>query len=245
MAAGCGSGSTTTQTVTVTQPAGSSAATSSGSSAPAQTSSSPTSLQVVGGGYSDTVSDGQRDLNYVALIKNPNPSRTFDQAEVDLDFLSASGTVVASEQEFANYILPGSTMAVIGDDVDVPATRIAKLQVRVASPLDWINVSTPPAEFTTSTKSFHTATSFGTYELKAVVNLKSSFTKPVSKAAVALVYYNAKGKIVGGTSTWANYVPAGGKALVTFDEFPGAPVARVRAFAALDNISQVGSQSLS
>ncbi len=246
---GCGSASSITQTVTITQPAGSSGGGSSSgsspSSAPASTSSSPQALQVMGGGFSDTVSGGSRTLNYVALIKNPNTSRTFDQAEVDLDFLSANGTVVASEQEFANYILPGATMAVVSDDVDIPATKITKMQVRVGSPYDWINVSMPPAEFTPTVKSFHAASSFGTYEPKATVGLKSSFSKPVEKAAVALVYYNARGKIIGGDNTWANFVPANGTALVTFDDFPGLPVAHVRAFAALDNISKIGNQSLS
>jgi hypothetical protein len=246
--AGCGAGSTTTQTVTITQgaPSGDTeSGSSSGSSAPAQTSSSPQQLQVAGGGFSDTVSDGQRTLNYVALIKNPNTTRTFDQAEVDLDFLSARGTVVASEEEFANYILPNATMAVVGDDVGIPPTHISKLQIRVSTPYDWIPVQTPPAEFTTKIASFHAATSYGTYELKATVGLKSTFSKPVTKAAVALVYYNGKGKIIGGDNTWANLVPAHGKALVTFDDFPGLPVAHVRAFASLDNISQIGNQSLS
>jgi hypothetical protein len=117
------------------------------------------------------------------------------------------------------------------------------MQVRIGEPYNWIDQA-PAHTLRVRLKSFHAGSTYGTYELKATVEVSSTFDVPIKKAHVELVYYDASGKIVGGTDDYANYVPAGGKAEVTFDDFPSTGVKRVQAFINLDNISQVGDQSL-
>jgi hypothetical protein len=125
------------------------------------------------------------------------------------------------------------TPAVVGSDIGTAATKITKMQVRIGEPYDWIDQA-PAHQLRVRVKSFHAASSFGSYELKATAEVSSTFTVPIKKAHVELVYYSAAGKIVGGTDDYANFVPASGKAEVSFD-FPSTRVKRVEAFVNLDN----------
>jgi hypothetical protein len=52
------------------------------------------------------------------------------------------------------------------------------------------------------------------------------------------VYRNAKGKIIGGDSTFINFIPAGGKAAVSIDSFSQMKVpAKTEVYVALSGLS--------
>lgn len=243
----CGS-STKQTTVTVTQTnGGSSTTTATGSTAGGGATnssggSSNTSLQVTAAGYYEYTSFGDRQMDYYALVKNPNTA-TFDEAEVDFDFLSASGVVVDSEEEYANYIAPGQTMAVASSTDSVPAKKIAKVQVRVSQPYNWVT-DLPAGHLVATLGTFHAASSYGTYELKATIGVKSHYPQTVKDADVVLLYFGKGGAFVGYDDETAHFVPANGRALVSVDDFPQATVVRARPYASLTNISQIGDQTL-
>jgi len=248
--AACGSSNKQT-TVTVTQTNGGSAgspttsatgSTGSGGATNSSSGSSDASLQVAAAGYYEYTSFGDRQMDYYALIKNPNTA-TFDEAEVDFDFLSASGVVVDSEQEYANYIAAGQTMAIASSTDSVPAKKIANVQVRVSAPYDWVN-NLPAGHLVATLGTFHAASNYGTYELKATIGVKSLYPQTVKDADVVLLYFGKGGSFVGYDDETAHFVPANGKALVSVDDFPQATVVRARPYASLTNISQIGDQTL-
>jgi hypothetical protein len=198
---------------------------------------------VASAGFSEYVSSGDRQLDYYALVKNPNSDQTFDQAEVDFDFLSKDGTVVDSEQEYANFVLPGQPFPVVGSAFNPPATPIAKLRVRIGEPFNWIDAA-DTAQLTAKLTSLHLSTSFGLYEAKGVATIQSAFTHDIKQAPVVFLYYDGKEHFVGYDQEYANFIPAGGKAQQSFDDFPHTTVRHVVPYAGLDNGSSIGDQSL-
>ena len=242
--AGCGGSTGSTQTVTVTTNGSSSASGGSSSQPETTTTGSPlTALKLVSAGFTEYVSAGNRQIDFYALIKNPNLTRTFDQSEVDVDFLSKSGAVVDSELEYANYILPGQSFPVVDSVFNPPATHIAKMQVRIGAPYNWISASSSKL-LATKLIALHTSNNYGLYEAKGVAVIKSTFTDPIKQAPVVFLYYNGHHQFVGFDRETANFIPAQGKAEQSFDDFPHTTIHHVVPYAGLDNGSSVGNQSL-
>jgi hypothetical protein len=134
-------------------------------------------------------------------------------------------------------------MAVASSTDSVPAKKIAKVQVRVSAPYDWVN-NVPAGHLSATLGAFRAATSYGDYELKATIGVKSLYPQTVKDADVVLLYFGKGGAFVGYDDETAHFVPADGRALVSVDDFPSATVVHARPYASLTNISRIGDQTL-
>lgn len=152
--------------------------------------------------YGFQVNDGT--ANYAVIIRNPNPS-TYAAVSFSVQItLSNDGGPVVTETEYMSLSLPGIDNAVVGYSFDVEGNP-DRMEVRLG-PIDWDEIDFTPGRFEfgdVRTKE----DDFGGYTTKGTAT--SQFQLQQENAELVAVYRNAAGEIVGGDSTYIDFIDPG------------------------------------
>jgi hypothetical protein len=191
-------------------------------------------LQIVNKGFTQLPpnSIGATYLTYAVLLRNPNAAKAANRVDVNMTFSDTAGTVVASKSDTIAVVLPNQTIAVSGLPSDSKGAAKMDVQARVAS---W--------EDAAGTGSFSTegvSVAQGLYGSGPTVHgtVVSTFAKDVKKPKAVAVFYGRTGAIVGGSETFVDFVPAGGRVGFEIPSFTGqAPTSRAEVYMQLTSLS--------
>jgi hypothetical protein len=163
----------------------------------------PLPVELVEAGFS--VKDG--NVSYTAVVSNPNPSAwVANYMPVRFDFYDADDGLVTTATGNTT-LLPGQTGAVIGTTND--AQGATRMEVVIANgENDWQIIDEIAGEFTFSDIKTR-ATDYGP---TTTGRISSTFEEQVDDVRVDVVYKDAAGKVLGGSYTYVDFVPAGGQA---------------------------------
>jgi hypothetical protein len=142
---------------------------------------------------------------WAATITNPNDGVLAEFVEVQATFKDASGSVVDTATEYLDALLPGETRAVGSDYLDTDPADIATVDViastssfRAAGPDEAaLSVSEPVVDLSDS-------------GLRVLAEIASTSDSAQTSPSVVAVVRNAAGRIVGGVTGYAGFVPPGG-----------------------------------
>lgn len=175
---------------------------------------------------------GPPTVTYGVIISNSGEQIATD-VRVQIGIEDASGTVVDSRDEFIAAILPNTSVALAGANIE--ATGAKKMTVQ-ALPGTYEDLEEESANFDVS-KVKTRAQEFGS--LKTTAAVASPFTKDLKDLQAVAIYKDAKGKVVGGDFTFLNFIPAKGKATVSIESYAGfkkAP-AKTEVYIALSSLT--------
>lgn len=200
----------------------------------AEKQSARQNVSIVSKGFTQLAPDsiGSSYVSYGVILKNPNASHWIaDDVEVNITFYNAAGTVVKSESDTVNVLLPGQTAAV-GDDAEATGATRMEVQALVS---DWEASDTETGAFAATGVSVQQQ-SFG--ELQVNGTLSSTFAKDLKDVHATAIFYNAQGAIVGGAFTYVDFVPAGGKVGVEVSSMNDVPgVTKAEIYTSLSSLS--------
>ena len=151
---------------------------------------------------------------YGVVISNSG-EQIATNVQVQIGLEDASGVVVDSRDAYIAVILPKTSVALSGANIE--ATGVKKMTVQ-ALPGTYESLEEEPANFEVS-KVTTRAQEYGGLKTTAVVT--SPFTKDLKELQVVAIYRDGKGKVVGGDFTFLNFIPAKGRATVSIDSFAG------------------------
>jgi hypothetical protein len=170
---------------------------------PEPAADAPLPVDLVEAGFS--VKDG--NVNYTAVVSNPNPSTwVANYMPVRFDFYDADDGLVTTATA-STTLLPGQTGAIIGTTND--AQGATRMEVVIANgENDWQLIDEIAGEFTFS----DVKTKATDYGPTTTGRISSTFEEQVDDVRVDAVYKDAAGKVLGGSYTYVDFVPAGGQA---------------------------------
>lgn len=158
------------------------------------------------------------DLHWVALVRNPNPSRwvaTYMAAQVSA--LDGDGGLVDSDDDNVT-ILPGQVTAIVGTISDAKGVKTIEVQLANAES-DWQELDGAAGDLIFD----QVKVKPGDYSTSVNGRATSSFIEQQESVEVYSVYRKG-GKLIGGDYTYLDFVPAGGSAvfkiLSDFDKLP-------------------------
>lgn len=238
--AGCGSAAESTKTSgekTSSVVSGGQTSSSAIASSSTATSTAPESklavsdfgfTQLTGGEY------GSPGVTYAVIVENPGSSIA-EGVQLQVSFESASGSVIATDQQVITAILPGTRAAQAGYKHDIKDVATMKVQMM---PGRSEALKDKSANFTVD----GIASTKNDFGMKTVATVTSPFTKDLKDVLVTAVYRDGANKIVGGDFTFLNFVPAGGNAAVTVDSinWEGEAPAATEVYATLSALSLLG-----
>lgn len=144
---------------------------------------------------------------YVIVLDNPNADYVFDFAPIEIEALSADGTILDTSTEYLT-LLPG-TVAVTGGFFEVGSTEIASLEVRGPSAADAIE---SPADETGAFVVDGLAAETDEWSTTVRGTVSSTFDSDQENVQVTVVGRAPDGRIIGAEWTYVDRVPAGGTA---------------------------------
>ena len=152
--------------------------------------------------------------SYAVVIENPNATPVSRFINVSIDFLDAEGTLLATETQNVNGMLPESETAVAGDASFAGSAATMEVEISLLNGL-----SSPMGA---------TLRENGDYEYRGVQTTGADIGEVMTTGAVVssleseqvsvpihVVYYDAAGEVVGGAATLVDRVPPGTE--VTFE----------------------------
>jgi hypothetical protein len=153
---------------------------------------------------------GQNDssVGYGFLLENPNPNYAIESSQYHVTAFAEDGSVLAVDEGYLSLLLPGETLGVAGEIWLNTDDEVARAEVQVLSG-DFIE--SEPIPFFTSEKVTYLPDEWSPQVTGQIV---SPFNKDVTNIRVYAILYDADGEIIGGGSTYADFVPANGKAAV-------------------------------
>lgn len=173
-------------------------------------------------------------VSYALIITNDGDA-IGSNAQVQISFEGADGSVVDSQEDYATAVLPGTSVALAGYLPD--AAGVKKMTVQLLPGQDEA-LEDKPANFTVS--KVKTKTQEYT-DVKTTATVTSPFTKDLKDVEAVAVYRNAKGKIIGGDDGFVNFIPAKGKASVSIESMAFEKVpANTEVYVALSSLSLLG-----
>jgi hypothetical protein len=153
---------------------------------------------LVVGDYGFSVDNG--DASFAVLLSNPNAETWVAQSvDVQVTFFDDSGPL-ATETEYASYVLPGQTTAVVGESFD--AGHPTRMEVRLGS-VDWHDVDYHTGHFEITNVSTKKG-QFGDWTTKGTIT--STFDERQENIEVFAVYRNSAGEVIGGDFTFLDFV---------------------------------------
>lgn len=174
----------------------------------------PLPVEVVETGFSLEGSE----LHWVAIVRNPNPSRWVAQyMGAQVTGLDGSGSLVDSDTDNIT-LLPGQTSAIVGTMSD--AKSIKSIEVQLAnSESDWEEI-----DFATGDLTFdQIKVKPGDYYTYVNGRATSTFDEQQEGVTVIVVYRKGS-DLIGGDYTYLDFVPADGSAVFKissdFDKLP-------------------------
>jgi hypothetical protein len=153
---------------------------------------------------------GDSYVSYGVKLSNPNDPNAehpniASNVSLNITFLGADGSVVGSQSDSIDYILPGQVVA-DGDDAQVKGATKMEVQALVGS---WEQNDRPiTGTFTTSS----VKTTDDGFAQKTIGSIHSTFAKDYKELIATALHYNAAGHIIGGAHDWIDFVPANGTA---------------------------------
>lgn len=163
--------------------------------------------QLDGGEY------GTPGVTFGVVIENTGGAIA-SNAQVQISFTDASGTVVDTREEYVTAALPGTSVA-FGDYL-ADAKGVTKMTVQAMPGQSEALEDKKPANFKVS-KVTTRAQEFG--GLKTTATVTSPFTKDLKDLQTVAIYRDKSDKIIGGAFTFLGFVPAGGDASVSVESF--------------------------
>ena len=194
----------------------------------------PTDIEILNKGFTQLKpgSIGNSYLSYAAVLRNPNADQMAQSVRVNLTFYDGAGTVVKSASDTVAVILPGQTAAVGDSTAGANAARV-EVQALVTRWEKVTSFGTFSAEGVTTRPQ-----SYG--GLKTNATLASTFAKDLKDVKAVAVYYGPNGAVTGGSFTFVDFVPAGGRIGVELTSSHTVPAARTDVFTVLTNLALVG-----
>jgi hypothetical protein len=171
----------------------------------------PLPLVVTDSGF--TRSDDR--ASYAVIVSNPNPSTwAAGRVPVRLDFVDADGGLVTTEEAYVSAA-PGQTTAITGSASDVQGAK--KMEVVLGGSTDnWEELDFVPGTLTFS----EVKTKKDTYGgLTTTGRIHSEFADQMESVEIIAVYKNKAGKVLGGASTYVDFIPAGGDSSFKINSF--------------------------
>lgn len=157
-------------------------------------------IEVVDYGFS---LDG-KSVSYAAIIRNPNDD---EWAVTDMSVqvtLFADTQPVHTGSAFVTDLLPGIQTAILGYEFELDATP-DRMEVRLGEP-DWTTIDFTPGRF--AFEDVRTSKrEFGGYVTRGTA--RSHFETRQENAELVAVYRNEAGEIIGGDSTYIDFVDPG------------------------------------
>lgn len=206
-AASCGGGGDKPATT-----AGTDAGTSPSSKAPSATvepaaQGKPFEIVESATNVSPSVLGGQFYVQWIAVMRNPNPDLFGAFPTVAVTARDAQGAVVGTDDQVMESLPPGATIAFASQ---VTATaQPAKIDITFKK-VDWVKTQTKPADyppFTAEKVSFRPDRAAG---FSVTGDLRNPYSKPVDGLAVTALVRDAAGKLLGGRTTFLDTLAAGG-----------------------------------
>jgi hypothetical protein len=192
-------------------------------------------LEIADYGFSQLPPDsiGESYLTYAVIVKNNSTDQIVDSADVNIAFYNAAGTVVKSESDTLTFIMPGSTVASTPlGGVNVAGVTRMEVQLLPGDETETVNARPIP---TLTAEGVNTTAD--DYFMRTNATLRSTFSKDLKSLSVAAVYRDAARKIIGGASTFADFVPAGGTAAVEISASNVLPVASTDVYVSISNLT--------
>jgi len=176
-------------------------------------------LAVAESGFSEYKESFSNDkfTAYGAVIQN-NGDQVARNVDVEIGFLDASGTVLATDTKYITVLKPGQKFCVGGTSVD--ATGVTELSV-TASASD----SDDPADYGDLTVEGVSVEFDSDGAPTANFTVKSTYTDKLDGPNLYAIFRDGSGKIVGGDYDFMDFIPAGADAVGSVTSF--APIANI------------------
>lgn len=176
-----------------------------------------------------------RNLGYAFIVENPNPGLSVESSQYQLAAYDANGTVVETDSGYIELLLPGQKLGIGGTLYLDEGVTVSKIEVQLsegeAVPSD------PLPTFTVDAVS-HTPGQFSSHVTGVVT---SPYKRAIENVRVSAVIYSASGEIIGGGSSFLNFVPAHGSSGVDVLVASAPDVASVELYPAISALSLLGS----
>lgn len=163
----------------------------------------PLPVEVVESGFSYEGGD----LHWVAIVRNPNPSRWIAQyMGVQISGLDASGGLVDSDDDNVT-LLPGQTSAVVGSMSDVKGIKSIEVQLANGES-DWQEI-----DYATGNLTFdQLKVKPSDFSVSINGRATSTFDEQQENVSVIVVYRKG-GELIGGDYAYVDFIPANGSAV--------------------------------
>lgn len=172
----------------------------------------PTTVEVEDYGFSVDTSFGDRTASFAIIVKNPSPDYFIEQVQLGVAFYDRSGTVVASQEEYATWLGP-KAKAAVHSSLQLPGKiEAVRMDVEPGGITQVLKAPDPHGTFEVSKAKL--AFQYGTPNATATVH--STFADDVADAHVVAVFYDSKKKVVGGGFTFEK-IRSGAKTIVKVD----------------------------
>ena len=177
----------------------------------------------------------RQQVAYAFEIENPNLGFAVESSQYQIAVYDKDGTVLKSDSGYIELLLPGQKFGIAGSTYLDNADQIA----------DHIEVQVKPGEYTASeaqpsfTADKVTYTK-GTYNSKVTGIIKSPYKQDTSEVKAYALAYDGKGALIGGGSTYINFIPADGQAPVEISVITSGEPATIQVFASVSGLSSFG-----
>jgi hypothetical protein len=167
-------------------------------------------VEVVEVGWSNFMGGFDRDelsASYGFIVENTG-DETVTDIQVSVSAYDANGTALATASHTIYMLRPGQKMG-IGDEFfgENLTAEVADVQVNVSEPENW-SLSDIPEEGVLEAEGVTTTTS--DYDVTTTFTIRSTFDQQISSPYGYAIYRDASGNIIGGSTGYLNFVPAGG-----------------------------------
>jgi hypothetical protein len=142
------------------------------------------------------------EVGYGLLIKNPNSTYAIEDSQYHITLFAADGTILATEEWYADLLLPNQTLGIGGDIYLNDATNVASIDVQFKS--GKFIATTITQAFTSKNVAFLP----DLYYPKITGEIVNPFAKDLSSLEVAAIAFDAAGNIIGGGYTYIDFAPA-------------------------------------
>jgi len=173
----------------------------------------------------------EQSAGFGMLIENPNDGFAVESSQYHLTAFAEDGHVLETEEGYVKVLLPNQTLGVGGDLYLEEGMRIARVDIQVKA--GSFEESDPIPYFTAQNIAYQA----GTYSSKVTGEIVSPYTKDITSIRVSAIGYNEAEEIIGGGSTYLDFVSANGKAAVEVSIISSETPASTELYAAVSGLS--------
>jgi hypothetical protein len=193
---------------------------------PDTTGTAPTgngTVEVVDSGFSPFMGgiDGnERTAAYGFIVENTGDELVTD-IQINVSAFAADGTALANASHTVNVLRPGQRMG-LGDEFygENFASDVADVQIQVGEPSNY-SAENVPDEGELTAEGINSSTT--EYGIETTFTATSTYSQQVDSPVVYAVYRDAEGKIIGGSYSYLDFIPAGGSVAGTVESYEVIP----------------------